>query len=380
MPKRKPEESAKQENAKQEMAQGDSATEPNSQSHVSKVSTSKLELTDRQISRLEEQLQRAIIAGRTARVRTLLHSHPWLIETTFEYDDIDQTYGPLHLAALYGKKALIKLLINSGADVLARTSGGQLPLYYAASYDPPPLHYAAKMTRALLEAMRSAIPDEKEQADILVETIGQLLEDYDKGAFAMRVLDAAEANLDAHDAQGRTPLHRAVMAGNIDAFDMLHELGAEPDPADKAGNTPLHLAVWSGSVVMVAIALGQECEPLHRNDEGVSPYHAALEREDFKMLGLFQRHPDVRAYSDGNGSGNDSNTESGEEFTHYLAEVREELREHYRTQRNRTQRTRQQRQDNQREKRPLQDTSESQSDTQSDTPNEWFWDEEDNEE
>jgi hypothetical protein len=316
-------------------------------SNRQKLPLQKAQMTPLQISRLEEQLRRAIIAGRTARVRTLLQNHPWLIETTFEYEDIHQVYSPLHLAAIYGKYALIKLLLEIGADVMARTRTERLPLYYAANYTPPPLSHAARMTRALLEAMQQVIPDEWQQAAVLVETMAQLLADSETGAFSMMVLEAANANLEAHDRQGRSALHHAVLAGNIDAFDMLHELGAEPDPADKQGNTPLHLAVWSGSTVLVATALKQECEPLHQNDDGVSPYQAAIQSGSVMMLGLFHRHPDVQKQMEGRGgqvkrdfpshnflhNDNSEDLDEGDLDDDELDEkVGEELRRHYRAQ------------------------------------------------
>ena len=41
---------------------------------------------------------------------------------------------------------------------------------------------------------------------------------------------------------GRTPLHIAVAAGNLQIFELLYYAAREPDPLDSEGQTPLSLA------------------------------------------------------------------------------------------------------------------------------------------
>ena len=45
------------------------------------------------------------------------------------------------------------------------------------------------------------------------------------------------------DKQGYTPLHRAVLEGNLTAIIALLKAGADPNALNKSGNTPLYLAV-----------------------------------------------------------------------------------------------------------------------------------------
>jgi hypothetical protein len=54
------------------------------------------------------------------------------------------------------------------------------------------------------------------------------------------------AAVDARDAQGRTALLRAVVAGRVDHVKLLLQRGADPTVADASGRTPLALALAEG--------------------------------------------------------------------------------------------------------------------------------------
>ncbi|KAJ5619208.1 hypothetical protein N7510_003192 [Penicillium lagena] len=49
-------------------------------------------------------------------------------------------------------------------------------------------------------------------------------------------------NVDQKDENGRTPLHHAVLSGNLESVYSILQAGANPNIADKHGSTPLHLA------------------------------------------------------------------------------------------------------------------------------------------
>lgn len=115
----------------------------------------------------------------------------------------------LHLAAAGYRVEIVKLLLAAGADPNAagnrRTSG--------------PLHYAADgfITGPAWDANRQ------------VETIDVLL--------------AAGAKINAQDANGAAPLHRAVRTRCAAAAKCLLQASASPSLRNKSGSTPFHLAV-----------------------------------------------------------------------------------------------------------------------------------------
>lgn len=67
--------------------------------------------------------------------------------------------------------------------------------------------------------------------------------------------------MDAQAAGGQTPLHRAVINGNLRGAVILIENGAFVSFKDKAGDTPLHLAVKLGDLEFVDLLLNHGIGP-----------------------------------------------------------------------------------------------------------------------
>ncbi len=116
---------------------------------------------------------------------------------------------PLHLAAAGYRTKIVELLLATGADPNAAMNRRK----------STPLHYAADgfITGPAWDAKRQ------------VETIRFLL---DRGG-----------DLHARDANGATPLHRAVRTRCVAAAKLLLRGGSDPVARNKAGSTVFHLAV-----------------------------------------------------------------------------------------------------------------------------------------
>ena len=136
---------------------------------------------------------------------------------------------PLFVAAARSPHpAVIRVLVDAGADVAAREWGDLTPLHEAAGQNTN-----AGVTAALLDV-------------------------------------GADPN--ARDRDGIAPLHLAATDNsNPDVVTFLIEAGADPNTRDPYGNTPLHLA-WADSwfdrrpVMRELLRLG--ADPLARNDAG----------------------------------------------------------------------------------------------------------------
>jgi hypothetical protein len=115
----------------------------------------------------------------------------------------------LHLAAAGYRVEIVELLLAAGANPNAATNHRR----------SGPLHYAADgfITGPVWNAERQ------------VKTIRLLL---DKGA-----------DIHLQDANGATPLHRAVRTRCAAAVRCLLKAGADPTKRNKPGSTPFHLAV-----------------------------------------------------------------------------------------------------------------------------------------
>lgn len=91
-------------------------------------------------------------------------------------------------------------------------------------------------------------------------------------------------------ANRETPLHDAVLGGHLQMIYMLVSANnADIDAQDDSGNTPLHLAVRYAQEEAVRVLLDQGANPLIKNSACHTPYQIA------KMLAESTQDPDKKA-------------------------------------------------------------------------------------
>ena len=179
-------------------------------------------------------------------------------------------WTPLLIASLHGNTAMCLLLVNSGADI------------NAATVKAPPTQSLIDVNAGTMEdGIRQSIADWCEAnakarnkamwlsvADVAM-TLGQnelarsagpptgVMSRYSKPhiytpdvikpkAVSLKVQGAQDetSDTDSFDATlGRTPVHNAVISGNIETVKLLIDRGAKLDIADEDGVTPLQLAM-----------------------------------------------------------------------------------------------------------------------------------------
>lgn len=134
-------------------------------------------------------------------------------------DDVGQFEGQtaLHLAIVNNDIEMAKYLIGLGADVRARAIGTFFKYGGNAYYGEYPMHFACALGNkdiALLLRRHGAVPTDK-------------------------------------DTQGNTPLHLAVLHGQLEMYDYLIDvLGAKEGVRNRQGLTPLMLAAYLGDLEM----------------------------------------------------------------------------------------------------------------------------------
>jgi uncharacterized protein len=147
----------------------------------------------------------AAAAGDTSRVRTLLDADPTLVSRR-SHDG----WTPLHLAAHFGRLEAMRVLLQHGADVHARS---------ANEMSNTPLHAAAAGGRT--------------------EAVAELL--------------GRKADPNARQHGGWAPLHSAAQAGRLDLARLLLDRGADASPRTDDGLTPLDLAEEKGRTEVAAL-------------------------------------------------------------------------------------------------------------------------------
>ena len=179
---------------------------------------------------------------------------------------------PLHLSASENRSAVVKLLIDSGAKVDAVELLEDTPLHMAASRGFPaivkmileksspelkkvqnkegntPLHMASQ--GCTTEAIQTWIK--------VGGKVGQqLIDDYSE---VVRLLaERGQANLEAKNKAGSTPLHLAASTGNLYLIELLLELGAEEQPKDDNGNTLFQVQI-SQNIFMTMCQKAESCQ------------------------------------------------------------------------------------------------------------------------
>jgi cytohesin len=183
------------------------------------------------------EFQEAVTAGNLARVKELLSEDPSLVSSR---DRAGQT--PLHQAAMWGKKDLAALLLESQAPVNAVNGSGETPL-----------HMAVARSR-------------KEIVELLL---------------------ASQAEVNARDANGNTPLFPAAREDNKDIAQLLLARGADVNARNKENKTPLILAVTSrsrDSSDLLALLLAQHADAAVKDRTGKTALDYAAQRNFETMV------------------------------------------------------------------------------------------------
>ena len=106
------------------------------------------------------------------------------------------------------------------------------------------------------------------------EALFQAIDDHRERA-ALDLLAGGNTMLEARNAKGDTPLHRAVETGLRQLTKALLEAGADPGARTRNGETALHLAALHPEPEFADLLLAAGAQPGARNADGDSPLHWA---------------------------------------------------------------------------------------------------------
>ncbi|XP_071957076.1 transient receptor potential cation channel subfamily A member 1-like isoform X2 [Antedon mediterranea] len=192
-----------------------------------------------------------------------------LLEESDRYDN-----GPLHIAAKNGYLPIVKLLIESGADIDAKNEEEQTPAHLAA------LNGRFRTIKELVSHDPTVVDDEDEYSNTPLHLGSQ------EGHFkVVQVLIGAGAEITARNQNQWTPLDCAANNGWTKTAEVLLEADCSVDPIDKAKTTPLHLACKNGHLEMVKLLLEWKASVSCKDIENKNCLDLAIEnsRKDVAM-------------------------------------------------------------------------------------------------
>lgn len=175
----------------------------------------------------------------------------------------------LHVASDSGRAEVVSVLIQYGADVMAREENGKTALHRAGS---------AKIVDMLLRAGADVDAKEFIHSNTALHLASQSgLEEV------VSILVQHRADINARERDGRTALHFAKTA-NIARY--LLERGADIEATDRLGYTALHIASESGFNDVVSVLIERGADVNKRSDSvSFGPLAAAENHLAQIMLG-----------------------------------------------------------------------------------------------
>uniref|UniRef100_A0A670Z7T3 Ankyrin 1 n=1 Tax=Pseudonaja textilis TaxID=8673 RepID=A0A670Z7T3_PSETE len=241
-----------------------------------------------------------------------------LISVEFIYDEKkvclfffqdDQT--PLHCASRLGHCAMVKLLLESGADANLSTTAGHTPLHITAREGHldcvcalldkgasqtamtkkgfTPLHVASKygkvdVAEALLQ--RNTQPNAAGKNGLTPLHVAVHHNNLD----IVKVLLPKGASPHSVAWNGYTPLHIAARQNQMEVACSLLQYGASANAESTQGMTPLHLAAQEGHADMVVLLLSKQANGDLGNKSGLTPLHLVAQEGHLNVADNLLRH------------------------------------------------------------------------------------------
>lgn len=206
---------------------------------------------------------------------------------------------PLHVAALGGHKEIVDFLIAKGALMNDQDDNGMTALHFAAVRGHKNVvdfliakgaNYNLKTTRGMIPLHLAAVRGHLNVVELLISrgSDKDAKDKYDFTALHLaslrghreiaNLLIEQQAAIDAKADEDKTALHFAAWGGHTGVVKLLVGAGAEVNTKDYSGDMPLHGAAYSGHKEVVELLLAEGAEVNRKNSGGATPLHNASRR------------------------------------------------------------------------------------------------------
>lgn len=226
-----------------------------------------------------------------------------IVELLLDDMDLRDKLGrtALHLAADAGYTEVVAILLRADAEVEAQSTSGKTPLYYAAVAGHVPV------VQRLLEAGASLKARDRYGGSILyaAATAGEPAED---------AVDVLLNEIEFRSGLGRTLLHHAAAAGDVNMVQLLVGRNADLDAKTAAGETALYLAMAKGHDKIVHSLLAAKKPHYHRGNHHRRNRYMFDALYDKIVQSLHVAIPDLELQTDNSRSPTDSSSSETPSF------------------------------------------------------------------
>lgn len=191
-------------------------------------------------------------------------------------------FTPLALAAQEGHYGIVKVLLQNGARVSARSDGGCTALIMAA------IHGHAQVAQLLIE---SGADVDARDCNGVTSVYSAALKGHPK---IVKLLIEAGAGVNISASDGCMPLHPSSKDGHLAVVRLLVEAGALLDVKNGDGGAPMHMAADQGHHGVVEALLQGGADPNCRMPRGQTPLFEASfagHTDIVKLLLSARAHP-----------------------------------------------------------------------------------------
>ncbi|KAK4695704.1 hypothetical protein P7C71_g2097, partial [Lecanoromycetidae sp. Uapishka_2] len=214
-----------------------------------------------------------------------------------EYDEVDASdadrgWTALLRAATNGDEVIVRLLLDKGADIEARSPSNGTSLICAAE----------RQHEAIVDILLQHGANVNAEDDFGWKPLHRALV-HRGGERVAQMLLTHGADVDARCAYQRTPLHHAIEKSNDSMVSFLLNAGADFEARDVADRTPLFTAIESRLEIMVRILLdaGADTDAMDRGGrDALAAANHALRRSP-EIIGLLAKHKKAKKGSVGGG-------------------------------------------------------------------------------
>eukprot|EP00736_Rhodelphis_marinus_P003370 Rmarinus@m.17781 len=219
----------------------------------------------------------------------------------------------VHLATFSTRSTIIEVLLRHGMDINSKDKHGYTPLLFMCNHGRGRSIRPLVALGADLEAVDRVGNTPLLQAIICghVKVVKELLDlganvnaKNFNGEGVLHVVAASRAanpeiltlllqrgsDMEATDREKRTPLHLAIVQGDLNALELLLVAGADLQGCDEDGNSPLHLSVSAGRIETTAMVLKYGADINAVNHAGCTPLHTAAARGKSDVVAMLVAH------------------------------------------------------------------------------------------